>query len=89
MSRDSGFLHLPTPGIVLVCIKFHQEILLINVPLEGQKKAQKEDVLQLGKGGPPRAPPAREAASPGTNSGGCRPPTPLLLLFLFICSIFW
>ena len=30
--------------------------------------------MQLGRGGAPRAPPARAAALHGTNSEGCRPP---------------
>ena len=31
--------------------------------------------LQLGKGAPPRAAPAREEAGVAPTSGGCRPPT--------------
>ena len=38
---------------------------------------EKENILQLGKGGTQRAPPAR-----ASSSGGCRPPTPPLSFFI-------
>ena len=47
------------------------EIFLRNVP----QTRSKRNILQLGKGGPPHAPPARAAAVPA-SAGGCRPPTP-------------
>ena len=49
-------------------------------------KQEKKNILQLGEGGPPRAPPARTAARSVDRSGGCRPPNPLAVL-LFFCTI--
>ena len=37
---------------------------------------EKEDTSQLGKGGPPCAPPARSAAETVARAGGCCPPAP-------------
>ena len=52
----------------------------------GQEISQK-NVLQLGKGRPPRAPPAREAAVAPT-AGGCRPPNPPLRKMFLIFDLF-
>ena len=52
-----------------------------------QKTTEDEEEFAAWKGGPPRAPPAREAAVAPT-AGGCRPPNPPLRKIFLIFGIF-